>query len=365
MKLDLEIKNLNKFACKYDDAKRLVEEENDIRPSFYRDIDRIIHTSAYTRYIDKTQVFTYTDDDNVTKRIIHVQLVSKIARTIGRALNLNEDLIEAASLGHDLGHCPFGHVGEKYLNELCLEYDNSLFAHNVQSVRTLITLENKNMTYQVLDAILCHNGEFLSAKYYPKKKTMEEFLKEYELCYKDKETLKKLCPSTLEGCVVRISDIIGYLGRDIEDACRLKVINLEDIPTSITNVLGNTNKDIINTVILDMINQSNGKDHIELSKDVFKALLDLKKFNYEYIYNRANSKETLDNIKMMITTLFKQYLNDLEMENKDSSIYTVFLNTMNDDYKNNVTNARKVIDYIAGMTDNFFIAEYNKLINSK
>lgn len=369
MKINLEIENLSEFACPYKVAERIQMEGSDIRPEFTRDIDRIIHTLSYTRYIDKTQVFTYTDNDNVTKRIIHVQLVSKIARTIGRALKLNEDLIEAASLGHDLGHCPFGHVGEKYLNELSLKYDNSLFAHNVQSVRTLMTLENngkgKNITYQVLDAILCHNGEFLSAKYYPKKKTKEEFLKEYKQCYLDKETLKKLRPATLEGCIVRISDIIGYLGRDIEDAIMLGLITKEDIPKKITKILGNSNREIINNVILDIIKNSYNKNYIALSDEVFKALIELKNFNYEYIYNKANNQETLDNIKDMINLVFKTYLNDLEKENKDSNIYQIFLNNMSDKYLNSVNNVRKVIDYIAGMTDNFFIAEYNKLIKLK
>lgn len=160
--------------------------------------------------------------------MVHVQLVSKIARTIGRALSLNEDLIEAAALGHDLGHVPFGHEGERILNKISLKHNEGYFNHNVQSVRELMDIENDgegiNLSIQTLDAILCHNGELEFKEYHPKKKTTEEFLQDYENCYKIEGYTKTLIPNTLEGCVVRISDIIAYLGRDIEDAERLNLI---------------------------------------------------------------------------------------------------------------------------------------------
>lgn len=365
--MNLEIQNLNKYACPYNKALRLINEEKDIRPDFFRDIDRIIHSQAFTRYIDKTQVFSYSHNDNVSKRIVHVQFVSKIARTIGRSLHLNEDLIEAASLGHDLGHTPFGHVGEKYLNELSLQYDNTYFSHNVQSVRTLMNLEDngkgKNLTIQVLDAILCHNGELPCQKYEPKPKTKEEFLAEYEACYTDKETLTKLCPSTLEGCIVRISDIIAYLGRDIEDAILLGVITKEELPEEIVNVLGSTNKNIINTFILDIIKNSYDKPYILMSENIFKALLALKKFNYEHIYNKANSTARLKQIKIMFKTLFEQYLSDINNKNTDSAIFKYFLDHMTKDYLTKTSDTRIVIDFIAGMTDDFFLKEYNKIID--
>ena len=154
---------LNKYASRNKDAIRLNKIIEDIRPSYYRDIDRIIHSLSYTRYSDKTQVFSNIENDNITKRIIHVQLVSKIARTIGRALNLNEDLIEAISLGHDIGHVPFGHVGEKILNDISLENNEGIFMHNIQSARTLMYIENNgkgsNLTIQVLDGILLNQLE--------------------------------------------------------------------------------------------------------------------------------------------------------------------------------------------------------------
>ena len=153
---------LSSYATKDEEAIRCTREEEDIRPPFFRDIDRIIYSMAYTRYMDKAQVFTYQKNDHISKRMIHVQMVSKIARTIGRALGLNEDLIEAASLGHDLGHTPFGHVGESILNEISLEQKEGYFHHNIQSVRMLMEIEQggvgRNLTLQVLDAIMCHNG---------------------------------------------------------------------------------------------------------------------------------------------------------------------------------------------------------------
>ena len=253
-------KKLSKYACTDNEAILLKDEENDIRPRFFRDADRILYSLSYTRYIDKTQVFSFSDNDNISKRMTHVQFVSKIARTIGRGLQLNEDLIEASSLGHDLGHPPFGHEGEKILNEISKKNGCGVFAHNIQSVRTLITLENngvgKNISVQVLDAILCHNGEVLNKEYYPKKKTKEEFLNEYSEVYKDDSYSKKLIPMTKEGCVVRISDIIAYVGKDLEDAIRLGILKREDLDKSITDVLGNTNDKIVDALVTDVINNS-------------------------------------------------------------------------------------------------------------
>ena len=247
--------NMSMYATKSSDGVRLKEFKEDIRPNYFRDIDKIIYSHCYSRYIDKTQVFSFKNNDHITKRIIHVQLVSKIARTIGRALNLNEDLIEAISLGHDVGHVPFGHVGESILNEISLKYLDEPFKHNVQSVRNLMVLENNgkgiNLCVQVLDGILCHNGEKLQKIYNYKHKTTEEFIKEYNKCY-TKEKFD-LVPMTLEGCVVRLSDVIGYLGRDIEDAITLGIIDKEDIPINIRKKLGENNSSIISLIINDII----------------------------------------------------------------------------------------------------------------
>ena len=357
----LKEKDLSPYATKSSDGIRINEEEleNDIRPNFFHDIDRIIHSLSYTRYLDKTQVFSFNQNDHISKRIVHVQLVSKIARTIGRALNLNEDLIEAIALGHDIGHTPIGHTGEAILNEISLHELGCMFNHNIQSVRNYLVLERNglgnNLTVQTLDGIMCHNGEMLSNIYEPKSKTKQEFLEEYEKCYTDKETLKKVRPMTLEGCVVRISDIIGYIGRDIEDAINIGVLTREEVPTNIKEVLGTTNREIVNTIILDIVANSFNKPYIKLSDSVYKAIFDLKKFNYENIYSKANTKEQLAFYRDGMNMLFKKYLKDLEENNQDSDINKIFLSKMDVNYIKNTDNKRIVIDYISGMTDEYFV----------
>lgn len=354
------------FATKDKESIRLIPIEEDIRPNFFRDIDRIIHSTSYTRYMDKTQVFSLKDNDNISKRMVHVQLVSKIARTIGRALSLNEDLIEAAALGHDLGHVPFGHEGERILNKISLKHNEGYFNHNVQSVRELMDIENDgegiNLSIQTLDAILCHNGELELKEYHPKKKTTDEFLQDYENCYKIEGYIKTLIPNTLEGCVVRISDIIAYLGRDIEDAERLNLIKKEDLPKEITDIIGSTNKEIVNTFIMDIINNSIDKPYLKMSDNVFEALKKLKKFNYENIYSKANTKEELAEYENMFESLFNHLLKDIKDNNTDSNIYKIFIKNKNEKYRQN-TPERIAIDYIAGMTDDFFLKEYKKYEN--
>lgn len=358
--------NLSSYATHSSSAIRLKDEEVDIRPAFFRDVDRIIHNISYTRYIDKTQVFSFRDNDHISHRVVHVQLVSKIARTIGRCLGLNEDLIEAIALGHDIGHVPIGHIGESILNDISKKELNEYFMHNVQSVRTYMNIDNngngENLTVQVLDGILCHNGEVLNNIYEPIfTKTKEDFLKEYNDCYTVLETSKKIRPMTLEGCVVRISDVIAYIGRDVEDAIQLGVINRNDIPEDVTKVLGNNNREIVNNIILDIIENSYGKPYIKLSESIYEAIDKLKDFNYKNIYAKANDKATLKYYKKAFNTLYSKYLNDLEYTKKDSEIYTLFIDNMSGDYISNTSNKRIVIDFIAGMTDNFFIKCYENI----
>ncbi len=356
--------NLSEFATKETDAIRFEIQQKDFRTEFFRDIDKILYSLSYIRYVDKTQVFSNSENDMISKRISHVQMVSKIARTIGRALSLNEDLIEAASLGHDLGHVPYGHEGEKILNEISLKYNEGYFSHNVQSVRTLMNIENKgcgnNITLQVLDAILCHNGEMIQSIYAPSKKSKEEFLNEYNESYKNKEILKKIKPMTLEGCIVRISDVVGYIGKDVEDAIRLGIITQDEIPNNIILTLGNTNSKIVNTIVNDIIKNSIDKNYIKISEDVFNALKDLINFNYKHIYEKANTKQQLDTIKLMFNNLFELYYKQIKNKKTSEDIYTLYLNEMDESYLENNSTARIVIDYIAGMTDNFFNYQYNK-----
>lgn len=357
-------KNLSMCASKDEDAIRLTFNKEDFRTPYFRDIDRIIYSLSYTRYIDKTQVFSFENNDMISKRMTHIQLVSKIARTIGRGLALNEDLIEAASLGHDLGHVPFGHEGEKILNKLSQKYGEGYFNHNVQSVRTLMNVENggngNNVTLQVLDAILCHNGEQLQMKYETNEKTKEQFIEEYKSCYTNKEILKQLKPMTLEGCVVRVSDVIAYIGKDIEDAIRLNKIKSTDIPSEIVEVLGTTNSEIVNTIVVDIIQNSIDKNFISMSKKIYDVLKNLIDFNYKNIYLKANTKIQLEKIEKMFESLFELYYNQIISDNKKEDIYVLFLDEMSKEYNENTTPARKVIDYISGMTDNFFIEQYKK-----
>lgn len=356
--------NLSLYACKSSQSIRICAEESDIRTPFFRDIDRIIYSLSYTRYLDKTQVFTGFENDHISKRITHVQFVSKIARTIGRALNLNEDLIEAIALGHDIGHTPLGHTGEAFLNEISKKELGEAFAHNIQSVRHLMYVEKNgkglNLSIQVLDGIMCHNGEILDSTYYPQEKDLDEFLSEYNSSYLDYSSSLKNRPMTLEGCVVRISDIIGYIGRDIEDAIMLGRINREEIPSNIVQVLGCDNRSIINTIILDIINNSMNKPYIKMSEEVYKALFDLKKFNYEHIYKKSMTSKELEYYKKGMNKIYKHYLKDVNDNNLESVIFQIFLNDQSPEYLKNTNNKRKVIDFIAGMTDEMFIREIGK-----
>lgn len=354
-------KDLSTYATKSSDAIRLKEVKEDIRPPFFHDIDRIIHSLSYTRYLNKTQVYTFNDNDHVSRRITHVQLVSKIARTIGRALNLNEDLIEAIALGHDIGHTPLGHTGEAILNRLSLKELGEYFAHNIQGVRYYMYISKDgvglNLTLQTLDGIMTHNGEMLSPIYEPMKKDKEEFLREYNESYKDLEKSKKYRPMTLEGCVVRISDIIGYIGRDIEDAIMIDRFKRSDIPESIREVLGDNNKDIVNTIVLDIINESIDKPYIKMSDRVYKALFALKNFNNDNIYKYSMTKEELNYYEIGINKLYNIYLDDIKSNNKESIIYKIFLNHQDKCYLDTTNIKRWVIDFIAGMTDDFLVKE--------
>lgn len=357
-------KNLSKYATRSSDAIRFKEENEDIRPPFFHDIDRIIHSLSYTRYLNKTQVYTLNSNDHVSRRITHVQLVSKIARTIGRALNLNEDLIEAIALGHDIGHTPLGHAGEAILNRLSLQELGEYFAHNIQGVRyyMYVSKDGKglNLTLQVLDGIMTHNGEMLSPIYEPMKKDKDEFLSEYNESYKDLKKSKTYRPMTLEGCVVRISDIIGYIGRDIEDAIMIDRFKRSDIPKEIRDVLGDNNRDIVNTIVLDTINESIDKPYIKMSDKVYNALFLLKKFNNDNIYSKSMTKEELDYYEKGINKLYHIYLEDIKSNNKDSIIYKIFIEHQDELYLKNTNIKRQVIDFIAGMTDDFLVREIKK-----
>ncbi|MBL7131740.1 MAG: aminotransferase class I/II-fold pyridoxal phosphate-dependent enzyme [Candidatus Omnitrophica bacterium] len=366
-------KNFSKYACKsskatrkYPEREKIPDKQN-IRQAFFHDTHRIVHSLPYTRYIDKTQVFFQFNNDNITHRVLHVQLVAGVSRTIARALRLNEDLCEAISLGHDLGHVPFGHEGEDFLSALCAENNIGWFCHNAQSARLLMEVEKEgkglNLTLQVLDGILCHNGEIIQRKYEPDyKKTWEQFHEEYKRCFLEKGYDRKIKAMTLEGCVMRISDVIAYIGRDIEDAIILGLITRDDLPKEITNVLGNTNRKIMNTLIIDLIKNSYGKPYFEFSKDIFVALKDLLEYNLKFLYLHPilRSKEQMDVIKEAFKKLFIKYCQDLRNKDEKSDIYKYLLTDKNDEYRKNTDYRRVVVDFIAGMTDSFFRDQCSK-----
>ena len=359
---------LSNYACKYSDAIRLKnEEEHGIRPSFKHDADRILYCLSYNRYLDKTQVFTNSHNDHISKRMNHVQFVSSISQFIGGSLLLNKQLIEAIALGHDIGHTPLGHFGESVLNDISLEALNEHFLHNIQSVRNLMFVENNgnglNLSIQTLDGIMCHNGKITSHFYeLDRNKTVDDFFRQYQSGYTNPSKSQEYHPMTLEGCVVRFADMIAYLGRDIEDAIRLGRLNKEDIPKNISNVLGDTNAKIIDTLNNDIIRNSlkelvNNHLCISLSEEVLQAMLDLKQFNYDYIYQYSMTDDLKEYYRDGMHMLFDKYLYDLESDNKKSSIYSIFLNEQKSGYIENNSIKRIVIDYIAGMTDDFFINE--------
>ena len=292
--------------------------------------------------------------------------MSKIARTVARFLKLNEDLIEAIALGHDIGHTPFGHDGEKYLNRICEEQGIGYFRHNAQSVRFLMELENGgqglNLSLQVLDGILCHNGESIFENYSPAPiKTGSDFLKEYELAFTESDYGKELKPFTLEGCVVRVCDIIAYVSRDIEDAITVKLIARDELPKNVSKVLGNSNRDIIDSLIRDLVKNSIGQPYLSFSPHVDEALRSLLDFNYQKIYLAPVKQTQNAKIEKMFRLMFENFLDDVEKENKHSRIFRDCPNIQNHDFRIHTPNAQIIIDYIAGMTDDYFLNTFKEL----
>ena len=329
------------------------------RQSFSVDVDRILHSRAYARYIDKTQVFYLIRNDHITHRVLHVQLVSKIGRTIGRFLRLNEDLIEAIALGHDIGHTPFGHDGERFLSELCVAHGIGSFQHNLQSVHFLDRVERKgqgwNLCLQTLDGILCHDGEVHNQVLAPLRgKTFEDL--EREMTLKRHRPDTGLMPMTIEGCVVRMADTVSYIGRDIEDAIRLGLVDRADLPAESTRVLGNTNGSIVFNLVTDILKTSFEQGHVAFSPEVSTALFELKRFNLERIYLNPRMKPYTAKIRDLFRLLFEQYLEDIATGRPGSAVGG-FLSGMSPLYVSTHRPAEIVRDFIAGMTDHYFMSQ--------
>jgi dGTPase len=339
----------------------ITESEAGHRLDFALDADRILHSRAYTRYIDKTQVFYLISNDHITHRVLHVQLVSKIARTIGRFLRLNEDLIEAIALGHDIGHTPFGHEGETYLAELCRQAGIGNFMHNVQSIQFLDCVERKgrgwNLCLQTLDGILCHDGEIHNRLLAPDPdKDFSIF--EKEIAAKKDDPDYPLIPMTMEGCVVRMADTIAYIGRDLEDAIRLELLQRSDIPRAIVRILGDTNGTIVYRLVTDVIQNSCDREFVAFSPEISDALKALKNFNLKRIYLNPKNKIHSATIQKLFVQLFETRLEELETDQRSSDIFSGFLADMSQSYIEDHSPPEIVRDYIAGMTDRYFLHQF-------
>jgi dGTPase len=345
-----------------DGIRRFPEDRltSDYRQNFAVDVDRILNSMAYTRYIDKTQVFYLIKNDHITHRMLHVQLVSRVARTIGRFLGLNEDLIEAIAIGHDVGHPPFGHDGERILSKICDSMDIGRFHHNVQSVHFLEKVERNgrgwNLCLQTLDGILCHDGEIHNLRVEPnRRKNFSDYDSEIE--HKKSGEPIRLVPMSLEGCVVRFSDTVSYIGRDIEDAIRLGLIRRSDLPAEVIDCLGDTNGKIVYSLVTDIILNSYKKSYVSFSPEVSEALKRLKEFNYQRIYMNPLIKKELPRIELIFKEMFGRFVNDILSGNGSSPVFKKFIDGMSDGYMAAHRPEEIVRDFIAGMTDQYFLRQ--------
>ena len=363
----------DKRIITYDDNEIRRDPTHDVanlwRPAYIRDAEKIMNCPYYNRYADKTQVFSLYKNDDITRRALHVQFVSRIARNIGRMLGLNLDLIEAMALGHDIGHTPFGHAGEKYLAELYAENTGRVFLHNLQSIRVLDKIFHYNISMQTLDGILSHNGEIEMQEYVPQPLGgFEEFDAKFECCCTDRAYANSIMPSTIEGCVVRISDLIAYLGKDRQDAVKANIIS-DDSAFDSDSVIGSFNSVMINNLIVNVIENSYGKDRIILSREYFEALGKAKSDNYRLIYRSKEVAAPQEHIfKNMFAKMYKKLLDDVVSQNTSSPIFKhhiYFIGKWSkyyrgEDYSKTEPN-QIVVDYIASMTDDYFIDLFSLL----
>ncbi len=316
-----EAEYLSPYAMHSIDSKgRLREEEQcDIRTVFQRDRDRIIHCKAFRRLKDKTQVFLTPEGDHYRTRLTHTLEVSQNARTIARALRMNEELVEAIALGHDLGHTPFGHAGERALNRVC----PLGFEHSEQSVRTVDRLEKQgkglNLTHEVRDGILNH------------------------------QTKGK--PHTLEGKIVRFSDKIAYIHHDMDDAIRGGILTEADVPKEIGDVIGYTTGERLDHFIHDIVTTSFGKNDIIMSEPVADAMMKLRKFMFERVYQNPEAKSEEGKAEVLMETLYKYYLKNID------DLPEEFLTLLSE----GEPRERVVCDYVGAMSDRFAIAQYEEI----
>jgi len=367
--LDFEDKYLSPYAAKNCEARRECEVSHPFRGPYSRDRDHILYSGSFRRYIGKTQViyFAASFDEQLSNRSIHTLQVSQIARTVGKALNLNLDLIEAIALGHDLGHTPFGHDGEEILQDICRKKKIGLFFHNIHSLRVVDKLadacKGMNLTFQVRDGILSHDGEINEKYIKPNRNKIEANLIDY--CQRKSQGEQvHIIPATLEGCVVRMSDAISYIGQDFEDAIRIGILKRGELPEGIKEELGESNTDIINSLVTDIIINSNNRDEIIYSSDIAERVFELKKFNAERIYKNPRLKAKKTKLKTAFNFLFEKFLSDLDRGNEDSLVFKEWIfnrgKNKGADYVGNNLPEQVVIDFIASMTDRYFYNNYIK-----
>ena len=370
IKYDIEHGTRPDFSAKGELAKRRdpdLDKESVWRTAYVRDVDKIMYSPYYNRYTDKTQVFSFYKNDDITRRALHVQLVSRIARSIGSVLGLNLDLIEAIALGHDIGHTPFGHAGERYISEVYHAETGRYFNHNVHSVRVLDGIFPLNLTLDTLDGIITHNGELEMHEYRPSVMPgFAAFDEMVESCYVDENNIKKIVPSTLEGCVVRVCDIIAYLGKDRQDAIRAKIIdgdkNMADLG------IGSVTPEIINNLEVNIIENSYGKPYILLDEEHYNGLRYAKRENYEKIYRTDRVAKVLDDTaKPMMQRMYYKLLKDLKDGNKSSPVYKHHVDFVVGNHYAAKTPYLEtepnqiVVDYMASMTDDYCAELYEHL----
>lgn len=377
-----KILNLELHFAKY--AKKSTESlgrknpipEDLFRTPFERDAHRVLHSLPFRRLKHKTQVFFSPKDDHICARMEHSLHVSSISSTICKRLDLNATLAEAIALAHDLGHTPFGHLGEQAMEKIHDNYNkknktNKLppFKHEAQSLHVIDIFKNSlheplNLTFEVRDGVVCHYGE-----------KNEKILKpEYNKDIKsvDITAAHKQCPATIEGGVVRMADTISYLGRDFEDACMANLIQQDDLPKSIKNTLGSNNSQIIGTLVNDLVKNSSESDFLQFSDKIYATMLEMKDFNYKSIYLHPKLTGQKERIYLIMNELFGYFLDILKDDNKYQNIVTnknypnypckvfvIFLEDM--EYPHNTNKGQIVSDFIVGMTDNFTLGCFENL----
>ncbi|MBR1797366.1 MAG: HD domain-containing protein [Clostridiales bacterium] len=363
-------KNLSPFAMRTEKSRgrKVPEEPCTIRSPYERDLGRIIFSQSFRRLRHKTQVFFNPVNDHICSRIEHVIYVNYISTIIGRALNLNIDLIQAIALGHDIGHSPYGHTGERVLNRCIKSVDPSLyFEHEVHSLRVLDVLEEHrpgqyglNLTFEVRDGIVSHCGETYDEF------SLTPYREKTEKEVSDKPEKDRTRPSTLEGCVVRFADKIAYVGRDIEDARRAGIIGGNDFVSSeAARRLGTTNSEIINILVGDIVHNSLNKDEICMSRENFEAMNEYLNANLNEIYLAPKIKTYENMVKLQIEAIFEAFMESLDDIEKAEASNNEAIKSFAKFYirhpQPECPPVRKVVDYIAGMTDTYANACFDEL----